>query len=346
MSTILTGLRANSNLHLGNYIGAILPMVELQKNLKADDQFFMFVPDLHSFTTPIDHGRLYQNSLENIQIYLAAGIDPNLSNTYLYRQSQIPAHSELTWILSCFTYFGEMGRMIQFKEKSTKQGQSVGVGLFSYPILMAADILLYGAEYVPLGEDQKQHLELARDIAVRVNGKFADQFPMGLLKVPKTWDKQLEFSNRSESVKIRSLSNPAEKMSKSVTDPKGTILLIDSPSDAAKKVMTAQTDNEANIQWNWETQPGITNLLQLHALLSGGSLDDTKKAWVGQTRYGELKKEVAGLVEKFFSEFQENLAKISLEEVEKILEKDELEANKIANQTLYKVQQAVGLRKL
>ena len=189
-------------------------------------------------------------------------------------------------------------------------------------------------------------MELARDIAVRVNGKFADHFPKGLLTVPKTWDKQLEFAHRTESVRIRSLSNPIEKMSKSVSDPKGTILLIDNPSDAAKKVMSAQTDNEANIQWDWETQPGITNLLQLHALLSGGELEDTKKAWIGQTRYGELKKEIAGLVEKFLTEFQDKLAKISLSEVEQILEKDEIEVSKIANQTLFKVQQAVGLRKL
>jgi tryptophanyl-tRNA synthetase len=216
----------------------------------------------------------------------------------------------------------------------------------TYPILMACDILLYGAEYIPVGEDQQQHLEYTRDIAARINNKFADKFPHGIFKLPKTLKAQLEYFEESEAVRIRSLSNPSEKMSKSVTDPKGTILLIDSPSDAAKKVMSAQTDNEANIQWNWETQPGITNLLQLHALMSGGTLENTKKTWIGQTRYGELKKEVASLIEDFLTRFQENLAKISTGEVEKILEKDEEEVNKIAKQTLYKVQQAVGLRSI
>ena len=345
MSTILTGLQANSNLHIGNYLGAILPMVEIQKNLGVNDKFFMFIPDLHSFTTPVDYTKLFQNSLTNAQIYIAAGIDPDHARTYLYRQSQISAHSELTWILSCFTHFGEMGRMIQFKEKSVKQGQSVSVGLFTYPILMAADILLYGAEFVPVGEDQKQHLELARDIATRFNGKFAETYPNGLLTLPKTWATQLEFVNRVEGVKIRSLSNPSEKMSKSVADPKGTILLIDHPGDAAKKIMTAQTDNEAKIEWNWETQPGITNLLQLHYLLKGESLEQTKNTWVGQTRYGDLKKEVASTVEQFLSDFQAKLDKIELQKVEQILEKSELETRQIANQTLYKVQQVVGLRR-
>ncbi len=344
MSTILTGLRSNSNLHIGNFIGAILPMVELQKNLQEGDKFFMFVPDLHSFTTPVDHTELYQNSLRNAQVYLAAGINPNHSNSYLYRQSQISAHSELTWILSCFTNFGELGRMIQFKEKSTKQGQSVSAGLFTYPILMAADILLYGAEYVPVGEDQKQHLELARDIAARFNGKFAESYPNGLFVLPKTWTSQLEFSHRTEGIKIRSLSNPLEKMSKSVIDPKGTILLVDEPAVAAKKVMTAQTDNEANIEWNWETQPGITNLLQLHYLLKGQSIEETKQAWVGQTRYGDLKKEVASLVEQFLTDFQGKLGQKSLDEVATILENSETEVRQIANQTLLKVQQVVGLR--
>jgi len=154
---ILTGLRANNVLHIGNYLGAILPMVSLQQKLAGQYQMNMFVPDLHSFTTPIDHDDLYENSLDNLKVYVAAGLNLDDRDTYIYRQSYIPAHSELTWILDCFTYFGEMGRMIQFKEKSEGKA-NVSVGLFNYPVLMAADILLYGARWVPVGDDQRQHV--------------------------------------------------------------------------------------------------------------------------------------------------------------------------------------------
>jgi len=228
--TILTGLRANGDLTIGNYLGAILPMVQILRDLQPEDKFFLFVPDLHSFVTPIDHAQLYQNVLNNVKFYLASGIDYSKDNVFLYRQSQIPAHSELAWILSCFGYYGELQRMIQFKEKAKQQGQNVSVGLFTYPILMAADILLYNADYVPVGEDQKQHLELTRDLAIRFNNKFGDVFV-----IPKPWSEQLEFTKRTEGVKICSLTNPTKKMSKSITDPKGTILLTDDPELAAKK---------------------------------------------------------------------------------------------------------------
>lgn len=337
---ILTGLRSNAQLTLGNYLGAILPMVQLQDKLEDNDKLFLFIPDLHSFVTPIENTELYENSLRNVKLYLASGVDARRQNVFLYRQSFIPAHSELTWILSCFSYYGELGRMIQFKEKSVQQGKNVSVGLYSYPILMAADILLYGADYVPVGEDQKQHLELTRDLAIRFNNKFGSTFVE-----PKDWAKQLEFSNRSEGAKVRSLSDPTKKMSKSVEDPKGTILLSDEPKVAAKKIMSATTDSFGSINWDWEKQPGVTNLLQIYALLSGISKVEAVKVWQGQTTYGELKKAVAVLVEEFLVEFQTKVNQISDEEAEATLRHGEQKASIIAKRTLLKAQQAVGVRR-
>jgi tryptophanyl-tRNA synthetase len=339
--TVLTGLRANGQLTLGNYLGAILPMIERQKELAKEDSFYLFIPDLHSFTTPIDHSLLYSNTLNNIRIYLASGVEVDAKSNFIYRQSRVSGHSELNWILSCFTYFGEANKMIQFKEKSRKEGKSVSVGLFTYPILMAADILLYNAEYIPLGEDQKQHLELARDLAIRFNNKFEKE----IFKVPKPWKQQLEFTARQESVKIRSLQNPDSKMSKSVVDPKGTILLDDDPKAASKKVMSAVTDDLAKVDWNWEKQPGITNLLQIQGLLSGQGLEQTKKDWIGTERYGDLKKAVASSVESFLTDLQTKIKTYSDKELEEILIKNEKVVNVTANNTLIRAQKAVGLRK-
>jgi tryptophanyl-tRNA synthetase len=348
-NTILTGLRANSDLHLGNYLGGILPIVELQKKLGAEDKFFFFVPDLHSFTTLIDHSKLFETTLRNIKIYLAAGFDPEPKNVFLYRQSSVSAHSELTWILSCFTYMGEMSKMIQFKEKSQKaadSNESISVGLFTYPILMAADILLYGADYVPVGEDQRQHIEIARDIAIRINNKFVGEYPDGIFaRVPKSWKDQLEFTGLDQGVRIRSLSNPEAKMSKSISDPKGTILLTDTPQDAAKKVMSATTDSFGEIKFDWVERPGISNLLTILAMLSGRNIEEVKKDWEGQTMYGNLKKEVASVVEGFLTEFQTNMNSIDDQKVIEVLERGETEANVVANETLLRVQKAVGVRR-
>jgi tryptophanyl-tRNA synthetase len=335
---ILTGLQANSTLHIGNYLGGILPMVQLQKSLQDGDQMFMFVPNLHSFTLPIDHSKLYQQTLDNVRYYMAAGINVKNPNTFLYRQSAISAHSELAWILSCFTYMGEMNRMTQFKDKSEKT-ENVSVGLFTYPILMAADIFLYGADFVPVGDDQKQHLELARDIAIRMNNRFEQS----IFTVPKAWDDQLKFRSQTEGIRIRSLSNPEKKMSKSVSDPKGTILLTDTPQEARKKIMSATTDNEANIVWNWNNQPGITNLLQLFILLSGQSKETVLLAWQGNTMYGPLKEKVADLVADFLTEIQKNVSQITNEEVETVLTQGEAKAKIYASQTLESVQKTLGL---
>lgn len=337
--TILTGIRANNNLHLGNYLGAILPMVKTQNQLQGSDKFYFFVPDLHSFTTPIDHSQLYNLTLENVQNYLAAGFNYTKSNSIMYRQSHVPAHSELTWILSCFTYFGEMGRMIQFKEKSAGKNETVSIGLFTYPILMAADILLYNGEYVPIGDDQKQHLEIARNIAIRFNHKFNQE----IFSLPKPLKEQTQFFNLNESIRIRSLQNPESKMSKSIEDPKGTILLKDEPKVAAKKVMSAVTDTVGVINWDWQNQPGITNLLQILGLLSDISTEQIKATWTGKTSYGELKKEVATAVENFLTQFQAKFNTFTPEIAEKILIEGEKIANKIANKKLREVQKAVGL---
>ncbi len=337
---ILTGLRANSEFHIGNYLGAILPMVELQKQRAGDYQVNMFVPDLHSFTTPIDHGKLFQNTLDNLKLYVAAGLDINNSDTYIYRQSYIPAHSELTWILGCFTYFGELNRMTQFKDKSEGQ-DNVSAALFNYPILMAADILLYQSKYVPVGEDQRQHLELARDLAIRMNNKFGELFT-----VPETWDKQLEFASRTNGVRIRSLRNPDKKMSKSIGDPAGTILLSDNPEEASKKVIGATTDSLGSIHLDWAKQPGISNLLQISALLGNKPVQAIADDWSDIDSYGELKSHVAEQVKLFLTDLQTKLTAVNENQLLQKLQQDEESMNNAANQTLVKVQKEVGLRPL
>ncbi|HLC92070.1 MAG TPA: tryptophan--tRNA ligase [Candidatus Saccharimonadales bacterium] len=336
---ILTGLRANSEFHLGNYLGAILPVVKMQEEQTGKYQVNMFIPDLHSFTTPIDHGKLYQNTLDNLKLFVAAGLDISDADTYIYRQSYIPAHSELAWILDCFTYFGEASRMIEFKDKSKKFGNdTVSVGQFNYPVLMAADILLYGAKWVPVGEDQRQHIELTRNVAGRMNNKFGDLFIL-----PEEWSKQLEFTNR-ETIRVRSLRNPDNKMSKSVEDPAGTIMLSDKPVEAAKKVMGATTDSIGSISLDWDKQPGICNLLQISALLSGKILQDVGKEWQGKSSYGALKTKVAQQVDQFLMDLRSKLDQVDEAKLLKKLEEDEEAMRKMADQKLLEVQRAVGLR--
>jgi tryptophanyl-tRNA synthetase len=341
---VLTGIRSNGEPHIGNYLGAMLPMVEIQKAHGLAYDMFFFVPDLHSFTTPIDHSTLYEHTVRNLKYFVAAGMDFWAPGAYLYRQSYIPAHSELTWILDCFAYMGEMSRMTQFKDKSDGQA-NVSVGLFNYPVLMAADILLYNARYVPVGDDQKQHLELARDLGIRMNNKFEDVFPDGVFTVvPEDWKKQLEFAKRDNGVRIRSLRNPEKKMSKSVDDPAGTINMTDDPAEAAKKVMSATTDSVGEINFDWEKQPGITNLLQMLALMSERPVSDVADEWKGKTSYGDLKKAVAEKVQTFLSEFQTRVAQVDEAKLLAKLEEDEQKVNEIAGATLLRAQQAVGLR--
>jgi tryptophanyl-tRNA synthetase len=344
---ILTGLRSNSSFHLGNYLGAIQPIINLQTNLSGKYQVNMFIPDLHSFTTPIDHSALYQQTIDNLKLYVAAGLNIEDPDTYIYRQSYISAHSELTWILSCFTYFGELRRMTQFKDKSGLSESdelfgdqaNVSAGLFIYPVLMAADILLYDAKWVPVGEDQRQHLELTRDLAIRFNNKFE-----GIFTVPEDWKHQLEFMLRDSGSRIRSLKNPDKKMSKSVNDPAGTINLSDDPELAAKKVMSATTDSIGSINLDWEKQPGISNLLQILALLKNKSIDGVATEWQGQSNYGDLKQVVADQVKTFLTDLQNKLKNVDESLIISKLNNDEQKIREIANSKLLKVQKAVGLR--
>ena len=336
---ILTGIRSNEEPTIGNYLGSFLPIVALQRQYSADFQVNMFVPDLHSFTTPINHEDLYANTLHNLKYFVAAGLDINHPNTYIYRQSYIPAHSELTWILDCFTYMGEMQRMIQYKDKSAEAGESVTVGLFNYPVLMAADILLYGAKWVPVGEDQFQHLEITRDIATRFNNKFGDTFV-----IPEPTQKQTEFINRDSGLRIRSLSDPTKKMSKSSSDEKSKINLSDSPEVARKKIMSSTTDSVGVINFDWNRQPGITNLLQLLSLLSDRPQQDINQEWTGQTQYGALKTAVADAAAAFLPRLQKAYQQVSDEQLQGALERSERDMSLVANQTLHKAQVAVGLR--
>jgi tryptophanyl-tRNA synthetase len=336
---ILTGIRSNEEPTLGNYLGAFVPMVAMQREFAGKYQINMFVPDLHSFTTPVDHTALYRNTLNNLKYFVAAGLDLDNADTYIYRQSYIPAHSELTWILDCFTYVGEMGRMTQFKEKSGEQNESVTMGLFNYPVLMAADILLYDAKHVPVGEDQFQHIEITRDIAMRFNKKFGDVFA-----IPEDTKHQSQFIKRDSGLRIRSLTDPTKKMSKSSTDEKSKILLIDNPDVAAKKIMSATTDSVGQINFDWEKQPGITSLLQILALLSQRPQEEVNADWTGQTQYGDFKKAVAEAVKEFLIDFQTKLATIDDDTLLRKLTQSEAAMAQVANETLLRAQQAVGLR--
>ena len=338
-STILTGIRSNEEPTLGNYLGAFLPMVEMQRKYAGQYQINMFVPDLHSFTTPIDHDTLFANTLHNLKYFIAAGLNVDDPNTFIYRQSYIPAHSELTWILDCFTYVGEMSRMTQFKDKSSEHSSSVTMGLMNYPVLMAADILLYNAKYVPVGEDQFQHLEITRDIAERFNNKFGEVFT-----IPEATSKQTEFINRQSGLRIRSLTDPTKKMSKSSDDQKSKINLSDTPEQAYKKIMSATTDSVGVVNFDWESQPGVTNLLQLLSLTSGLDQETVNAQWTGQTQYGSLKQAVAQSVSDFLANFSSRYDEISDDKLLGLLVNSEREMSIIANQTLLRAQQAVGLR--
>lgn len=337
---ILTGVRANNELTIGNYFGAVLPIIDMAKSRSNEFQVNMFIPDLHSFTTPINHDDLHEQIMHNARLFAAAGLSLDDDNIHLYRQSYVPAHSELTVILNSFTGFGEMSRMTQFKDKSSKlSSDRVSVGLFDYPVLMAADILLYNASYIPVGDDQSQHLEFTRDIAERMNARFGELFV-----VPEAVKKQHEFFGKDQGLRIMDLAEPTKKMSKSDDSGKGVIFLGDDPEVAAKKVMSATTDDKAYVRADRQNQPGITNLLEILALLRGKSLSETAAEFEGETRYGDFKKVVASEVKTFLADFQTRLANINDAEVIAKLEASETVMNQQANATLYKVQQAVGLR--
>ena len=336
MKTILTGIRSNSVLTLGNYLGALLPMVRLANEHSKEMNVNIFVPDLHSIIAEVD-GDLQKNIVRTVKYYLAAGLELN-ENVHIYRQSRVPAHSELCWILNCVATMGEMSRMTQYKEKSEGQA-SCNVGIFDYPVLMAADILLYSAEYVPLGEDQFQHIELARNIATRFNHKYGETFT-----VPVSTAEQVKFMGVQQGIRIRDLLNPEKKMSKSTAAAGSKIMLDDEPARAAKKIMSATTDSLGKVKFDMWGQPGISNLLMIGALADNTPLAEVISQWSGETRYGELKKKVAESVSDMLAKLQERLTGISDEQVYDLFAKGEKYANEVASAKLLEAQKAVGLR--
>ncbi len=334
--TILTGIRVNSEITLGNFLGALLPMVRLANQHSDKSQVNIFVPDLHSIIDQVD-GELQANIIHSLKYYLAAGLEPN-PNIHFYRQSRVPAHSELCWILNCIATMGELNRMTQYKDKSSGK-DSVDVGIFDYPVLMAADILLYDAAYIPVGEDQFQHIELTRRLGERFNKRFGETFVL-----PATPKAQAEFMHVDEGIRIRDLQNPEKKMSKSNPSPNGKIMLSDTPESAAKKIMSATTDSIGKVQFDMFNQPGISNLLQIESLINNLPLQDVISTWAGETHYGDLKQKVAESTQTFLADFQEKLAAIDDSVVYELLETGETYANQVANTKLAKVQKLFGLR--
>ena len=336
MKTILTGIRVNSEMTLGNFLGALLPMVRLANKHSQTHHVNVFIPDLHTVIGSVD-GSLQANLVKEIKHYLAAGLQLN-QNIHCYRQSYVPAHSELTWLLNCVTTMGELGRMIQYKEKRG-QDNSTNVGIFDYPVLMAADILLYDAVYIPVGEDQFQHVELTRDIATRFNHRFGEIFIL-----PASTAEQVKFMNLGQGIRIRDLKTPEKKMSKSAENHNGKIMLTDAPEQAAKKIMSATTDSVGKIQFDMFNQPGISNLLQIESLITNTPLEIVVSTWGGQTSYGDLKSKVASSVSQFLTDLQQQVANIPDQKIYDLLAQGEQYANQVANQKLQKVQTAFGLR--
>lgn len=342
---ILTGIRANDDLHIGHYFGVILPTIDM--SIKHSDKYDinLFIPDLHSFTTPIDHSKLHGAIMNNARIYAAAGLPLDKDSIHMYRQSYVPAHSEMTVILNNFVGFGEMERMTQFKDKSAKlSGDRVSVGIFDYPVLMASDILLYNARYVPVGDDQTQHLEITRDIALRMNNRFGELFV-----VPVETSKQHELFGKKQGLRIKDLLDPTKKMSKSDESGKGVLFLNDTPEASYKKIMSATTDDKAHIRLDKQNQPGISNLLEILALVRQAngvdtSIDKVEMEFEGMTRYGDFKKIVAEETVALLSSLQSKLAAVDMTLVNSKLCSSEESMRLVANATLYKVQQAVGLR--
>lgn len=326
MSRYISGIKPTGHLTLGNYIGAIKQFVALQN----EGELFLFVADLHALTLPINPQDLRKNSIDIIALYLASGLDKDKVNIFL--QSDVPAHSELAIILQNYLYMGELSRMTQFKDKTQKMNsEAIGVGIFTYPILMAGDIVLYDADYVPVGDDQVQHVELARDLVRRFNNRYGE-----ILKMPKA----VKVKNGS---RIMSLSNPTVKMSKS--DPKGDIFLDDDLKVIRKKIMSAVTDLGHEIKYDVEEKPGISNLLTIYSALTGISIPDLEKKFAGYM-YGQFKQEVANAVVDEIDKLKKNYAEIiNSNIIDEVLNKGKLAASKIAEATLHRVQKAVGLYK-
>lgn len=326
-ANLLSGMQPSaSSLHLGNYLGALVNWVNMQRDFNA----FYVIVDLHAITVPQDPNELRTNTRRTAAQYIAAGINPQ--DSALFVQSHVPAHAELAWVLNCITGFGEASRMTQFKDKSQKAGSdSASVGLFTYPILQAADILLYQPKAVPVGEDQRQHLELTRDLAERFNTRYGQTFTIPEAHILK------------ETAKIYDLQNPTAKMSKSTGDPKGLVNLMDDDSTISKKIKSAITDTEANIKVDWVNKPGVSNLLSIHSSLSGESLVSLEERFEG-AGYGVLKSEVADVVINTLGPIRDRANDLMSDPVEldRLLATGAEKARAVAEETLAMVYDRIG----
>jgi tryptophanyl-tRNA synthetase len=325
---VLSGIQPTADsYHLGNYLGAVRQWVGLQEDFEA----FYFIADLHALTVEHDPKQLRERTYVAVAQLVAAGVDPARSAIFL--QSDLPEHAELAWIMQCLTSFGEARRMTQFKDKSARGGEgSASVGLFAYPMLMAADILLYRPQYVPVGEDQRQHLELTRDLAQRFNHRFKKTF-----RVPEPYILK-------ETAKIYDLQNPAIKMSKSASSPTGIIELLDDPRASAKKIRSAVTDSGAEVRFDPEGKPGISNLLTIHSVLSGRSVEDLEKEYDGRG-YGDFKNALAEQMVEFVTPFRDRTRALldDRAELEAILRRGAVQAREVAGRTLADVYDRLGL---
>ena len=323
MKRIFSGIKPTGPLHLGNYLGALRNWVELQREYES----FFCIVNLHAITIPVDRDYLAALTTEIARLYLAVGIDPEVSTIFI--QSDVPEHSELAWILNCSTRISEIERMTQFKDQARKQRESVGAGVFEYPVLMAADILLYQTDLVPVGEDQKQHLELTRDLAIRFNRDHGETFRVPEPYIPKM------------GARIMSLSDPLKKMSKSDDDPHGCIMLLDDQDTVSRKFKRAVTDSGTEIKFD-DSRPAITNLLTIYHLLTGKSPAEVEAHFAGRG-YAQLKNDLTGATIEFLRPLQERAKGISDEKLNAILEHGRDKASTIARATLKDVMKRRGL---
>jgi tryptophanyl-tRNA synthetase len=320
---IFSGAQPTGQLHIGNYLGALKNWVALQDEYES----FYCIVNLHAITLPQDPKVLRKKTLDLARIYLAAGIDPEKSTIFL--QSDVPEHTELTWILSCISRMGELERMTQFKDKGKGNRERAGVGLFTYPVLMAADILLYQTDLVPIGQDQKQHLELTRDLAERFNRDFGEAFVIPDAYIPPV------------GAKIMSLAEPEKKMSKSDENANGSIFLLDDADTITKKIKRAVTDSGIDIRFD-ESRPAITNLLTIYHLLTGKSAEESQAHFNGKG-YGHFKTELAGTVVEFLRPFQERIKQYDDATLNAILKPGAEKAQTVARETLDKVYEKMGI---
>lgn len=327
MKRMLSGIKPTGKLTLGNYIGAIRPFVSYQDEY----EMYIFIANLHAITVMQDPKELRTNTKDLITLYLACGLDPN--KVVMFLQSEVHEHAELGWMLTCHSYMGELQRMTQYKDKTAKGETNITAGLFTYPSLMAADIILYDADYVPVGVDQKQHVELARNIAERFNNRYGDTFTVPEPLVTKV------------GAKIMSLSEPTKKMSKSETDDqKCVIYLLDEPKAARKKIMSAVTDSLGVIRYDVEEQPGIANLLTIYSALSGEAIDSIVDRFEGKG-YGDFKKAVGDCVEAFLTDLQIRYREINESGmIETVLAEGKMKAQAIAHKKMLKVKKKLGFQ--